>query len=112
MWPFTSEKQHNIKTALSQSSNILKPQLGQLSTYYLEEIQPESSCSELAATRFFRVAAKAAPIIYEETPFENMFFPRVFVPFFRHTEENTDINRIGNLLLYIDLLVKDINSLE
>ena len=63
MWPFTSEKQHNIKTALSQSSNILKPQLGQLSTYYIEEIQPESSCSELAATRFFRVAAKTAPFI-------------------------------------------------
>ena len=41
-----------------------------------------------------------------------MFFPRVFVPFFRHTEEITDINRTGNLLLYIDLLVQDINSLE
>ena len=41
-----------------------------------------------------------------------MIFPRVFVPFFRDTEENTDINRTGNLLLHIDLLVQDINSLE
>jgi len=41
-----------------------------------------------------------------------MIFPGVFVPFFRHTEEITDINRTGNLLLYIDLLVQDINFLE
>lgn len=41
-----------------------------------------------------------------------MIFPGVFVPFFLHTEEITDINRTGNLLLYIDLLVQDINYFE